>query len=432
MPTYSSPFSEESVTFTSPFTGTVVNPTDVSYYALNFDTDTQLYWPTVVNPTQVPAARIMDCVASTSGLSILLPNALQGANGTDALIRNKGSETFYVTDAEGGASVSIDPGISQYFYLSDNTTVAGVWQSVTFGAGTSAADAASLAGPGLAAIDGKLSTSQVVNTSSIVPTIDNDSRTQTYVWTGGNGTWNLPDPTTLNAGWFIGFRNNGTGAIQLLPYAGSLINDTTSLTINPQDSGFIFFQSSTGEFYTLGLQTPNNITFSSAVYDVDSIIGPSLSLVSYAPIIQTYVALSGARSTDLTVTLPATTQLYILINDTGAVSYSINFEISGSGATPLSLPPGSIVTALSDGNQLIILAQNASTYFYAADGSALLPSFSFLSDNTTGMYLTGVGLLNFSANGSNMMLIDNSVPASPQITTPATFTATGGIDGGTF
>ena len=110
MPTYSSPFSEESVTFTSPFTGTVVTPTDVSYYALNFDTNTQLYWPTVVNPTQVPAARIMDCVASAGGLTILLPDASQGAVGTDILIRNLGAYSFVVEDAAGGETITVDAG----------------------------------------------------------------------------------------------------------------------------------------------------------------------------------------------------------------------------------------------------------------------------------------------------------------------------------
>jgi hypothetical protein len=419
-------------TYVSPFTGDVVQQTDVTYYALEFSEDTQLYWPLVLNGTQVPASRIMDCTPTAADLKIYLPNAAQGANGIDILFRNFGSDTFYVEQYGGGGSVAIDPGISLYFYLSDNSTEAGVWQNVTFGAGTSSADAATLAGPGLAAISGKLTTSQTVNTSSSVPTINNASRAQTYVWTGGNGTWNLPNPATLNAGWYIGFRNNGSGAVNILPYAGSLINDTTNVTINPQDSGFIFFQSSTGEFYTLGLQTPANVTFSSAVYDVDSIVGPSLSLVSYAPIIQTYVNLSGSRTTDLTVTLPATTQLYILINDTTTTSYNIQFAISGSGASPTVLAPGNIITALSDGNQLIILAQNSSTYFYAADGSALLPSFSFLNDTSTGMYLTGIGLLNFAANGANMMLIDNSVPSNPTISTPANFTAEGGIDGGTF
>ena len=98
-------------TFTSPFTGTVVEPTDVSYYALSFSTDTQLYWPAVVNPTQVPAARIMDCTPSTFGLSVILPQANQGSVGTDILIRNFGSNSFVVTDYSGDASVTVSPGI---------------------------------------------------------------------------------------------------------------------------------------------------------------------------------------------------------------------------------------------------------------------------------------------------------------------------------
>ena len=142
--------------FTSPFTGTVVQPTDVSYYDLSFSADVELYWPAVVNPTQVPAARIIDASTSTSGLSIALPQADQGTVGADILIRNKGATAFLVTDFDGGASVSIDPGISHYFYLTDNTTEAGVWSNVTFGAGTSSADAASLAGAGLTSVAGLL------------------------------------------------------------------------------------------------------------------------------------------------------------------------------------------------------------------------------------------------------------------------------------
>ena len=104
-------------TFTSPFTGDVVQPTDVSYYALSFSSNTQLYWPAVVNGSDTPAARIIDCVASTGGLTILLPDATQGAVGEDILFRNLGANTFTITDANGGGSVSVTAGTSKYFYL---------------------------------------------------------------------------------------------------------------------------------------------------------------------------------------------------------------------------------------------------------------------------------------------------------------------------
>jgi hypothetical protein len=102
----------------------------------------------------------MDCTPSTAGLSIALPPGGQGSVGTDIFFRNFGAVAFTVTDSEGNASVLIEAGISQYFYLSDNSTDAGVWQNLTFGAGTSSADAASLQGAGLTTLVGKLSTTQ--------------------------------------------------------------------------------------------------------------------------------------------------------------------------------------------------------------------------------------------------------------------------------
>jgi hypothetical protein len=101
-------------------------------------------------------------------------------------------------------------------------------------------------------------------------------------------------------------------------------------------------------------------------------------------------------------------------------------------ATPTVLAPGSIITALSDGNQLIILSQSSAVYFYGADGSASLPTFSFLNDTSTGMYLNNTGVLGLTANGADILILDNSIPSVPSITTTANLAATGGIDGGTF
>ena len=424
--------------YVSPFTGDVVQQTDVTYYALDFNTDTQLYWPAVLNGLQVPASRIMDCTPDGADLTVFLPNASQGSNGIDILFRNFGTETFFIAQFGGSGSSSIAPGESKYYYLSDNSTDAGIWQNVTFGTGTSAADAASLAGAGLAAISGQLAVTQAPITSSSAPTITDASRALTFVWTGGNGTFTIPLSTTLSPGWWIGFRNNGTGTLNLVPTGGELINKSSNVSAPPGGSGFIFYQQSTGEFYTIGLQTPSNVTFTSAVYDVDNIVGPTLSLVTFAPFIQTYVSLSGTRTTPLEVILPATTSLYVLINDTTTALYDISFSISGSMATPTVLAPGSIITALSDGNQLIILSQSSAVYFYGADGSSALPTFSFLNDTSTGMYLNNTGVLGLTANGADILILDNSVPSSPlvstsaDVTTSATITAEGGVLGGTF
>ena len=420
-------------TFVSPFTGDVVQPTDVSYYALSFSSNTQLYWPAVVNGSDTPAARIIDCVASTGGLTILLPDATQGAVGEDILFRNLGANTFTITDANGGGSVSVTAGTSKYFYLIDNTTLGGTWNNVTFGAGTSYADAATLQGAGLTTVAGKLATTQVVTDVSVAPTLTDSSRATIYNWTSGNGSITLPAPSTLSTGWFIGFRNSGSGSLQFSATLPALINDTSTVTVNPGDSGYIVYDSTTGQFITIGLTAAASVSFTAATYDVNVIPGTTLDLTAYAPIIQTYIAQSGDRVDPLTVYLPTITQIYILANDTTAGSATLSFEISGFPASNLPVLYGEVVVVLSDGTNLYPLTQSTTGLFYAQDGTANLPSFSFSNDTHTGMYLPGTSILGFAANGVQIMNIDNSTPSAPLTTfagqVDATLTL---VAGGTF
>jgi len=419
-------------TFTSPFTGTVIEPTDVSYYALTFSTNTQLYWPAVVNPTQVPAARIMDCSASTTGLTITLPDSTQGSLGSDILIRNLGANTFTVVDFDGGGSTSIAAGVSQYFYLVNNTATEPEWNNLTLGTGTSSASASMLQGAGLTTLVGKLAVTANVVTISTAPTLSDASRAVSYVWTAGSGTINLPAVSGLSDGWWIGFRNGGTGTLVLTPPSGSTINALSTLSINPNNSGFIYYQKSSGNFFTLGYAAETNATLSSATYDVDSISGSSFSLVANAPNIQNYVALSGVRTTNLTVTLPNITQMYALINATTSSAYSISFVLSGTSAS-ITLAAGSVAVVVASGNALYVISQTTTNIFYGPAGSASVPTFSFLGsgNNVNGMYLAGTNILGFSANSLNMLSLDASNTSSLQVKTLAAFTAAL-ISGGTF
>jgi hypothetical protein len=419
------------MSYVSPFTGTVVQQTDVTYYELNFEENTQLYWPLVVNPTQVPAARIMDCYALAADLSILLPNASQGSTGTDIFMRNYGDTPFYVEDFDGNTQTVIEVGEVKYFYLSDNNTAAGVWQNITFGTGTSGADASTLAGPGLTTYGSRLAVTEEIVQVTSPPTITNADRAKVYVWSGGNGTITLPTAASLSSGWFIAFRNSGSGRLIIAGQGLSQINSTSAITANPGNSGYIIFQQSTGNFFTVGLSTPSNVSFSSVTYDVDAVAGNTLNLVSFAPIIQTYVALSGTRTATLNVLLPGTTQIYYVLNSTGTSAYNVTFQVSGSSQPPIVVPNGTAATILSDGNYLYALTQVAVNNFYGQDGSAIAPPFTFTNDTITGMYLAGSGILGFTANGVEMLNIDNSNTALPVISTPAEFEAKL-IAGGTF
>jgi hypothetical protein len=373
----------------------------------------------------------MDCTPSTTGLKIFLPQGDQGSVGSDILFRNFGSVAFTVVDFSGTSSVTVNPGVSKYYYLSSNTTQAGIWQNVTFGTGTSSADAATLVGNGLTTISGQLATTGNIVEVSSTPTVNDGSRAATFVWTAGNGTITLPTAASLSGGWYISFRNNGNGTLAINPQGTSLINGLSGISVNPGDSGFIILEQSTGNFFTVGWAVPANVTFSSSTYDVDSISGSTLNLVSYAPIIQTYVALSGTRSTTLSIVLPNVTQIYILVNNTAAGGYNLSFNVTGSSTPAVVLSAGQVATVLSDGNSLYSLNVTTTGLFLASNGSVTTPSFSFLSDGHTGMYLVGTSTLGFTANSTQMLRIDNTNTMSPQISTPATFTA-GLISGGAF
>jgi len=417
--------------YTSPFTGTVVTPTDVSYLALPFSTSQTLYWPSTVNGSQPPAARIIDCVAASDGLTIALPQADQGTLGADILFRNLGSHEFIITNFIGGSSVTVPVGISKYFYLTNNTSAAGVWQNVTFAAGTSFADAATLAGYGLTTVNGKLATTQNPVNVTVSPSITDDSRAATFVWNAGAGSFTLPSIQNLSAGWYIGFRNNGTGTLTINPTSPDNINGQTSINVNPGDSGFMFLNAALTGFITVGLANPNALTFTAATYDVDSIPTNTFSLVNFAPIIQTYIAQSGTRTQNLAVTLPAITQIYVLANNTNQSGYNITFQNENSTQIPLVLTAGQIVTVLSDGEYLYPLTSATTGAFYASDGTAALPAYSFNSDTHTGMYLVSTGILGLSANSTDIIKIDNSNISTPLVTVAATLNAQL-ISGGQF
>ena len=131
------------------------------------------------------------------------------------------------------------------------------------------------------------------------------------------------------------------------------------------------------------------------------------------------------------VTLPAVTNLYVLVNNTNQNAYTLSFQITGSSQTPIVLGAGTTSLVLSDSNFLYVLTQVGTGSFFANDGSATAPSFSFNSDTTSGMYLVSVGQLALTANAQRMLLINNSSLGNPQMSTPATFNA-GLIGGGTF
>jgi len=65
------------MSYVSPFTGDVIQPTDVSFRAVTLSANTQLNWPSNSTTNSDYAARIMQVTATTGSLNLYMPPADQ-------------------------------------------------------------------------------------------------------------------------------------------------------------------------------------------------------------------------------------------------------------------------------------------------------------------------------------------------------------------
>ena len=193
--------------YINPFTGQTIQPSQVGYESLSIATDTTLQWPVNGNDNLV-VANIIDVTATAANLKLYLPAATQVSVGQSVLINNIGATTFTVVKSDGTTISAITSGISKYIYLTDNATTAGTWTSVTFGAGTSAANAATLAGYGLTALSTTLNQAYSVVTYYSSTTLASTDRAEFAVWAGGVGSFALPSAASVGNNWFCMIKHN--------------------------------------------------------------------------------------------------------------------------------------------------------------------------------------------------------------------------------
>lgn len=404
------------MSYVSPFTGDVVQPTDVSYRAVTLSANTQLQWPINGNSTTDYTARIMDVTATAGSLSLYMPPANQASVGNDAMIRNLGSNTFTVKTF-GGAStiVSIAAGEAKYIYITSNPDETGTWGVIAFGAGSSGADAATLAGYGLVASGATLNQSHPSAAILSGATFASTDRAQTRVWSSGSGSATLPAASTLGNNWFTLFKNNGSGSFTISCSGAELIDGNSSKTFNPTESAFIVC---TGTAYvTIGYGVSSSFVFTALT---KSVTGGSVVLTNNeaANTIQEYV---GSLSSNVTVTFPPVVNLYVISNQVTDNGYSFTVT-TGLGYTA-TIPPGQQATLICDGTNFL----NANTTQAGAstvsllDGTVGTPSLNFAAETSTGIYRSGAGHFNIAVGGSMAVDLTGSGMKIPV-----------GIAGGTF
>ena len=409
------------MSFNSPFTGNVIQPTDVSYSRIILTTDLQLTWPINGTTADDAAARIMEVSTASAAHELWMPPANQGSVGQDALIRNVGAVSVTVKDYTGANTiVTVAAGEAQYIYITTNATTAGTWGIIAYGIGSSGADAATLAGYGLLAIGQTLNQSQPVTTFSSSYTALATDRSSTYVWTGGAGTLTLTLASTLADNWFMFVRNNGTGALTVAGSGGNTINGSTSIVLQPQDSCIIVCSGTT--FYTVGLGRNTQFAFTQLSKAVTS-GSYTLTASEASNVIQKY---TGTLTGNVTIVVPSTVQVYYIVNETSG-AYTVTIT-TGSGGTAV-LTAGSQATLVCDSVNLY----NANTVLAGAsvvslnNGSVGAPSLNFASETTTGVYRAASGEFNIAILG-----VLRSTLSASGLAIVGTGNFTGGIAGGTY
>jgi len=314
------------MSYSSVFGGSTIYPSGVSYYALNFSTDMVLNWPLDTTASTNIAARIIDLNPSVSGLKVYLPAANLAAQGQTILFNNIGAYTVNVVNANGTTVVAPASGELWQIYITNNSTAAGVWQTLRYGASVSTTNAAALAGAGLVAISTQLAQSLPVTTFNSVYTAGSVDRASLLNWNGGAGVLNLPSPATVGANWFIQVRNSGTGALVITCPGAYLIDGNSTKTANPTDSCTIVSDGTA--FYTIGFGQNVNFAFT---YTTIALPSSGTYTLTTAQQNKTAYKFTGALTGNIIVIVPPTVQQY-WVNNATTGSYTLTIKTSsGSG-----------------------------------------------------------------------------------------------------
>lgn len=365
-------------------TGTPVQPSQVYYRAITMAANTTLTWPFANNDTSDVAAQFMQVTASAGSLVLTLPPADQAPNGYATIIFNQGSNSFQVNDSDGGVLSTMLSGQARYFALTDNTTTAGVWRVIGFGAGSTTANATDLAGLGLKVIASTLNTQSPVTSLNDDYTVNVGDRATMFNWMSGAGTISFDASATLGNGFFVLVRNSGTGTISLDPNGSEFINGQSAWAVYPDESAFVISDGSA--LYTVGYAVNPNFIISFLALDVS---GNSDITITNNQALNNIMNFYGTLTGNITIFFPQIANIYFL-NNTTAGSFSITVQTTiGTGVV------------LAQGESRTVICNGTDMYFSDGGGGGGGGGVSQVSTGTglTGGPITSSGTIAIATTG---------------------------------
>lgn len=378
--------------YTDVFGSSTLPPAEYGYQSYAITADLTMVWPYNAASTDSAIAKIMEFTCA-AGNAITLPDATQVSTGEDFLIKNVGSNDLTVKDFSGAMVGTVSPGTADYFYLVDNTTQAGQFNLIAFGAGTSSVDAATLVGYGIKALGSTLNQSHEVTTVSGDTTIDSSYRSKVVVSNAGTLTLNLTSVESLHNDFFFLFRNSGTGTVTIEPSGTETIDNELSMIVQPGESLMVFC--SGAAWYTVGYGRSTVYQFTQLVKDLSA--GGTVTLTS-AEASNKLLTFIGNPSASVTVIVPSVVSVYYVLSQLSTVQDIVMKTASGSGTT---IPQGGRVILLCDSAN-VVSAQSvqASGSVALVDGTSTTPSLNFASQTNTGLYKAGATGMGVAVNGA--------------------------------
>jgi len=331
------------------------SPTTFQQYSVQAGATVQLAWPVDNVPGNSTVLALLNNLNPLgAGCIVQMPNAQNTSLGEKGLIFNSGSSPFNVIDSGGNAIVTIASGACYYLALTNNLTPGGSWLAFQFGAATTSANAAALAGAGLAALGPMIQQIMTVTTLSTNYNVAATDRDNLLNWAGGAGTYTLPLAASVGNNFYIQVRDSGTGSLVVATQGADLINGAASVTFNIADSAFVVTDGV--GWFTIGLGTIQTNIFN---FQVVSLAGQSGTYVLPANQ-QGKVAyrFTGALAGNTNIQVPTTIQQYWVDNETtGGFTLGIGTAAQIGGATQFTITNAARFILYCDASNVL----NAST-----------------------------------------------------------------------
>lgn len=393
------------------FGGANIYPSDVTYRAIALTANVTLEWPEETATATNLVARIMDVTPSGAGFSITMPDARGASTGETVLWTNLGADSFEVRDNDGVSVITtVAAGEAWQIYLRSNSTNEGSWGSVQYGAYLSQANAAALAGTGLATSGSQLVTNTPVNLFSGNYSAAAASRAQAFVFTGTAANFTAPDPVVVGNGWYVEIQNSGTGGLTIVPGGSATVNGEPNKVLDVGDSCTLITDGL--NFYTIGFGQAAEFAFDNISINVAgtgnyTLAGSELNRISYN--------FTGLLTGNRDIIIPTTIQQYWIRNSTTG-SFTLTVKVLGQ--------PG--VSVVQGGAS--ILYCNGVDAISADTGGIAVPVA--VAEGGTGATTAGGARTNLGAGATGDALFTSSTQAQAWA---ALGTAPSGVvNGGTF